>query len=113
MDTKDKEACKRAIYEAMRPARRRFIDRIGYDIWDPFMPPRMPHDLVKDKTGRTAQELMALFCLQNRDADHGPDFLHGCEDMAQGIPDLDERTLGRLAFSLWYGSLLKKHGIDL
>lgn len=34
--TEEQEKLKREIYERMNPRRRKFIDRIGYDEWDPF-----------------------------------------------------------------------------
>ena len=37
--TEEQEQLKREIYERMNPRRRKFIDRIGYDEWDPFQKP--------------------------------------------------------------------------
>ena len=35
----EQEQLKREIYERMNPRRRKFVDRIGYDNWDPFQKP--------------------------------------------------------------------------
>ena len=54
-------AGKRAIYEKIPVRRRKFIDKMGYDNWDPFMEPADPIDIRKDRTGRTAQQLVTEF----------------------------------------------------
>ena len=43
--TEEQEQLKREIYERMNPRRRKFIDRIGYDEWDPFQKPNDPMDI--------------------------------------------------------------------
>ena len=46
--TEEQEQLKREIYERMNPRRRKFIDRIGYDEWDPFQKPNDPMDIRVD-----------------------------------------------------------------
>ena len=55
--TEEQEQLKREIYERMNPRRRKFIDRIGYDEWDPFQKPNDPMDIRVDPSKRTTQQL--------------------------------------------------------
>ena len=59
--TADEERQKREIYEKMNPRRRKFVDRIGYDNWDPFQKPNDPLDLRMDVSKRTTQQLVREF----------------------------------------------------
>lgn len=43
----------------MNPRRRKFVDRIGYDNWDPFQKPNDPLDVRLDVTKRTTQRWCA------------------------------------------------------
>ena len=54
----EQEQLKREIYERMNPRRRKFVDRIGYDNWDPFQKPNDPLDVRLDVTKRTTQQLV-------------------------------------------------------
>ena len=56
--SEDEQTQKRLFYERMSPRRRRFVDRIGYDNWDPFEAPKEPMDIRKDVSQRTAQQLV-------------------------------------------------------
>ena len=49
----DEEKLKRDLYEKISPRRRKFIDRIGYENWDPFPEPNEPNDIRTDVTKRT------------------------------------------------------------
>ena len=59
--TEEQEQLKREIYERMNPRRRKFIDRIGYDEWDPFQKPNDPMDIRVDPSKRTTQQLFRGF----------------------------------------------------
>ena len=50
----EQEQLKREIYERMNPRRRKFVDRIGYDNWDPFQKPNDPLDVRLDVTKRSS-----------------------------------------------------------
>ena len=54
--TEEQEQLKREIYERMNPRRRKFIDRIGYDEWDPFQKPNDPMDIRVDPSIRGVAE---------------------------------------------------------
>ena len=56
--TAEEEKLKRELYERIPPRRRKFIDRIGYEQWDPFPEPNDPIEIRTDVTKRTAQQLL-------------------------------------------------------
>ena len=55
-------------YERMNPRRRKFIDRIGYDEWDPFQKPNDPMDIRVDPSKRTTQQLFRGSCIRSANA---------------------------------------------
>ena len=59
--TPEQEASKRKMYEKLKPRGRKYVDRIGYENWDPFMKPNDPLDIRQDVTKRTTQELVREF----------------------------------------------------
>lgn len=100
------EEQKRVMYERMSPRRKRFIDRIGYDKWDPFQLPKDPLDIRQDVTKRTTQELVRDF-LQTRDrAALGNDYARGVLECALGMVNKDEKFRGVYDFCLWYSGQL-------
>ena len=103
---------KREIYERLNPRRRKFIDRMGYDVWDPFQEPNEPLDMRTDATRRTTQQLIREFFHALGDADVSNDFRKGALDTALGIVNKDEQTLGAFAFCRWYYELMKKEGFS-
>lgn len=108
--TEEQARLKREIYERMNPRRRKFIDRIGYDIWDPFQEPKEPLDIRKDRTKRTLQDLMRDFLKENDSSDKDPAWRQGAQDCALGIIRKDERYQGIFDFCLWYNSILEREG---
>jgi hypothetical protein len=105
------EARKRAIYEGLAARNRRYIDRIGYDKWDPFEEPKDPIEIRKDPTRRTSQQLVREF-LQSRTFEEGYSntYGRGVLDMCIGIINRDERYLAMLDFATWYNKLLQREG---
>jgi hypothetical protein len=57
----EQEKQKRAIYESLSPRRKKFIDRIGYEKWDPFQEPKDPRKVKTDATNRTTKQLVRDF----------------------------------------------------
>lgn len=108
--TPEQAKVKRALYEQMKPSRRKFIDRIGYDIWDPFQEPKEPLDIRKDRTQRTLQELMRDFLKEYDSSDKDPAWRQGAMDCALGIIKKDERFQGIFDFCLWYNNILDREG---
>lgn len=109
--TDEQQALKREIYEKMHPRRRKFVDRIGYDNWDPFQKPNDPLDIRVDITKRTTQQLVREF-LQAAAAkgQYGDAYGRGALECALGVINKDEKYLGIFDFCLWYHELLKKEG---
>ena len=109
--TPEQEKLKREIYDRMNPRRRKFIDRIGYDEWDPFQKPNDPMDIRMDVSKRTTQQLFREFMHSLGNRTEGNDFNKGAFDCAIGIVNRDERFLGIYEFCVWYHELLKKEGL--
>lgn len=105
------QALKREIYEKMSPRRRKFIDRIGYDAWDPFQKPNDPLDIRLDVSKRTTQQLIREFLQHTAEKnDLGNDYRRGALECALGLVNRDEKYLGIFDFCLWYHHLLKTEG---
>ncbi|MDR2744336.1 MAG: hypothetical protein LBB66_03935 [Desulfovibrio sp.] len=109
--TEKREERKREIYERMNPRRRKFIDRIGYENWDPFQKPNDPLDLRADTARRATDQLVGAF-LRNaaRQGGHGNDYIRGAWECALGIVNNDEKYRGIFDFCLWYHELSQKEG---
>ncbi len=103
------ERRKRAIYESLSARRKKYIERIGYDKWDPFEEPKDPIDIRRDTTKRTTQQLVREF-LQSRppDAPYSNAYGQAVMEMAIGIVNDDERYQAMLEFAAWYMALLRR-----
>lgn len=108
--TADQELLKREIYDRMRPARRKFIDKIGYDQWDPFQAPKEPLDLRREQTNRTLQELVRDFMQETQGQNKDQAWKNGALECALGIFRRDDRFQGIFDFCLWYNRLIQKEG---
>jgi hypothetical protein len=109
----EQEALKRAVYEKMSPGRRKFIDRIGYENWDPFQKPKDPLDMRLDATRRTTARLVREFLQQAEEKDGrigDNEYRRGVLECALGIVNRDEKYLGVFDFCVWYHALLKEEG---
>lgn len=120
--TADEEAQKRFMYEKMSPRRRKFVDRVGYDNWDPFQAPKEPLDIRKEGTGRTAHDLVRDF-MKGRarqtgrlDRASSPDprgqeaeaaYAQGVLECAISMVNRDEKFRGIYDFCLWYSEQIK------
>ncbi len=103
-------ALKREMYDRLKPRRRKFIDKIGYDNWDPFQEPMDPLDLREDASRRTAQQLVAEF-LAGRPG-ISEEFAKGAWEVCAGVMSGSERHRGMYAFCKWYKELLAREGIE-
>ena len=113
----DEEKLKRDLYERISPRRRKFIDRIGYENWDPFPEPNEPNDIRTDVTKRTVQQLTQEFVMQKKNEarrlgldEPSEAFLQGAMQAAAGIVNKQDKFLGTYEFAAWYHELLKKEG---
>lgn len=110
--TEEQEKFKRALYEKMNPRRRKFVDRIGYDQWDPFQAPKDPLDIRTDRTNRTWQELFEQFMRENNGARKDRAWRLGARECALGVVLKDEKYQGIFDFCVWYANLLRLEGQD-
>ena len=109
--TDEQEELKRDIYEKMNPRRRKFVDRIGYDNWDPFQKPNDPLDIRVDVTKRTTQQLVREFLqLAAKKGQYSNAYGQGALECALGVVNKDDKYMGIFDFCLWYHELLKKEG---
>lgn len=106
--TSEEEEQKRFIYEKMSTRNRKFVDRIGYDKWDPFQLPKEPMDIRMDVTKRTTQELVRDFMQTIPKENVGNDYSRGVLESALGIVTKDEKFRGIFEFCLWYSTQLEK-----
>lgn len=104
------EERKRVIYESLSPRNRRYIDRIGYEQWDPFEEPKDPIEIRRDPTKRTSQQLVREFLQSCPMEGYSNTYGRGVLDMCMGIINNDERYIGMLDFAKWYHELLKREG---
>jgi hypothetical protein len=102
------DARKRAIFDTMSPRNQRRIRKKGYDTWDPFILPKDPIDIRRDKTKRTTQQLVREFLHQCSHESYSNEYGRGVLDVALGIINGDDRYRGIFDFCIWYRSLLKK-----
>lgn len=104
----EEEEQKRLFYERMSPRRRRFVDRIGYENWDPFEAPKEPMDIRTDVSERTVQQLVHEFLRSVSQELHGGEYARGATECALGIVARQEKYRGVLDFCVWYYELLQK-----
>ncbi len=115
--TEEQEKLKRDLYEKISPRRRKFIDRIGYENWDPFPEPNEPNDMRTDVSNRTVQQLIQEFTRAKRletqltgESAPSEEFMKGVMQAAAGIVNKQDKFLGTYEFAAWYYKLLKKEG---
>ena len=104
------EERKRAIYDSLAARNRRYIDRIGYEQWDPFEEPKDPIEIRRDPTKRTSQQLVREFLQSCPMESYSNTYGRGVLDMCMGIINNDERYIGMLDFANWYNELLQREG---
>ena len=103
---------KRAIFDAMSPRRQKQILKRGYESWDPFIEPKDPIDLRRDKTRRTTQMLIREF-LQSRPEHYDNNaYARGAFELCLGIINKDDRSRGMYDFACWYKELLRREGFE-
>lgn len=111
--TKEKERRKRAIFESMSPRRQKHILKKGYEKWDPFLEPKDPIDIRKDKTNRTTQQLVREFLHTKSSEDYSNAYGGGVFEICLGIVNNDDKYKGMFEFSVWYQELLKREGNEI
>ncbi|WP_028575101.1 hypothetical protein [Desulfonatronovibrio hydrogenovorans] len=99
---------KKAMYDSLSPRRKKFIDRIGYDKWDPFQEPKNPIDIRTDTTRRTSKQLMRDFLYECKPEEYSNAYGRGVLEMCLGIINGDDKCRAMYEFSLWYRDLLER-----
>ena len=108
--TEEQEARKKAVFDRMAPRRQKHILKKGYEAWDPFIVPKDPIDIRRDKTRRTTQMLVREFLQTRPDKKYSNAYAGGVLEMALGIINDEDRCLGMFEFACWYRDLLKTEG---
>ena len=112
MSDEEKATLKKAIFEKIPTRRRKYIEKIGYDEWDPFQEPQDPIDIRKDPTRRTTQQLVREF-LQTRTMEEvGSEYQRGAWELCVGVMAGSERHRGMFEFCVWYSELLRREGVS-
>ena len=109
----EKERRKEAIFESMSPRRQKHILKKGYEKWDPFLEPKDPIDIRKDKTNRTTQQLVRAFLHTKSSEDYSNAYGGGVFEICLGIVNNDDKYKGMFEFSVWYQELLKREGNEI
>ncbi|GAB6888529.1 hypothetical protein JCM13304A_20280 [Desulfothermus okinawensis JCM 13304] len=109
---KEVEELKRAIYEKLSPRRKKFIDKIGFDNWDPFMEPKHPIDIRRDSTKKTSKELMEEFLKTKEGKKISLAYESGIYEICMGLYQSDEKYKAMFDFSIWYYNKLTQAGLD-
>jgi hypothetical protein len=103
-------ARKKAVFEAMSPRRRRWIEKVGYENWDPFQPPKDPIEIRRDITRRTSAQLIQAFLAERKRENKSDAYHQGVLEIAMGLIRGDDRIVAMYEFSCWYQTLLEKEG---
>jgi len=106
--TTEESIRKQAIFDRMSPRRQQHILKKGYDEWDPFIEPKDPIEIRKDKTRRTSQTLIREFLQSKKLGEYGNEYGRGAFDLCMGLINDNDRYKGMFEFSCWYAELLKQ-----
>ena len=106
------EKRKKAIFDSMSSRRQKQVLKKGYEKWDPFLAPKDPIDIRRDKTRRTSQMLVREFLQSRTFPDYSNAYGRGVLDICLGIINDDERYKGMYDFACWYQDLLKREGVQ-
>ncbi|MGE4554144.1 MAG: hypothetical protein AB7D57_13620 [Desulfovibrionaceae bacterium] len=103
------ETWKREMYEKLSARQRKWVDRLGYENWDPFQKPMDPIDIRVETTGLTATQLAGLF-LQERAGSIGSDYRENISRFTVELVMNFERVRPIYDFCTWYAERLARHG---
>lgn len=109
MDSSQEEL-KKAIYDRVSPRRRKYIDRLGYENWDPFAEPKHPIEWRTDVTKRTTQQIVDKFLEERKPEHYTSAYGHAAAQLCSNLINRDERARGTFEFAIWYYELLKREG---
>ncbi|WP_285906898.1 hypothetical protein [Pseudodesulfovibrio pelocollis] len=98
------------MYEKMSPRRRKFVDRVGFENWDPFAAPFDPIDIRRDKTGHTSDHLTQLF-MRHCGKNANQEYVDAVNEFNVMLVMNFEKVRPVFDYCLWYADHLKKHGV--
>ncbi|MEF2229295.1 MAG: hypothetical protein V3571_00045 [Pseudodesulfovibrio sp.] len=101
---------KRYMYEKMSPRRRKFVDRMGYEQWDPFAAPFDPIDIRVDRSGLTTHQLTQLF-IEASGKTSNQEYIDAVNEFNVMLVMNFEKVRPVFEYCLWYAEHLRKHGI--
>lgn len=104
------EEQKQHLYSKLSKRQKKYVDRIGYENWEPFQMPNDPLDIRRDDTGYTAQELALMFfrSLPEGVNDNYKSMVNEFTVTLLGAPD---RVRPLMEFTKWYLELRKQIGL--
>lgn len=108
--SEEQEQRKKAIFESMSPRRQKHILKKGYEKWDPFIEPKDPIDIRRDRTKRTTQMLVTEFLRSVSQNEYSNAYGSGVLEICMGMVNNDDKYKGMYEFSIWYHELLQKEG---
>ncbi len=109
--TEEQEKLKKDLYDKIPARRKKFIDKIGYENWDPFPKPNDPMEIRRDVSKRTSQELFReYFQTRPKDEVQSNAYRQAVLELAIGIIGRGEKYLGFFYFSVWDYHLLQQEG---
>ncbi|MCJ2166225.1 MULTISPECIES: hypothetical protein [unclassified Pseudodesulfovibrio] len=111
MPAHEVESRKQYMYDKMSPRRRKFVDRMGYENWDPFQAPFDPIDIRQDKTGFTSSQLSQLF-IRDSGRHANQEFIDQVNEFNVMMVMNFEKVRPVYEFCLWYAEHCKKHGVE-
>jgi len=110
MSGDDIEDRKRYMYEKMSKRRRKFVDRVGYENWDPFAAPFDPIDIRQDMSGFTSDQLTQLF-VRDSGKHTNQEYIDAVNEFNVMLVMNFEKVRPVFEYCLWYSEHLKKRGI--
>lgn len=103
------EALKQDLYSKLSKRQKKYVDRIGYEKWEPFQMPNDPLDIRQDKSGYTAQELALLF-FRSLEEEPAENYRSAVTEFSIQLMAQPERCRPIIEFCSWYDDFLKKQG---
>jgi len=103
-------ARKQYMYEKMSPRRRKFVDRMGYENWDPFAAPFDPIDIRTDRSGMTSHQLTQRF-IDESGKSSNQEFIDAVNEFNVMLVMNFEKVRPVFEYCLWYAEHLRKRGI--
>lgn len=98
----DKAKRKKAIFDSMSMRGQKSILKRGYEQWDPFLEPKDPIDIRRDKTKRTTKQLVREFLVTKDLETYNNAYGNGALELCLGLMNEDAKYKAMYEFSVWY-----------